>query len=68
MDSRTCFLPMITRQSHQMLRLHRHYTEGFLPQAGGVLDQSAKYVEAMEVIDGEFARIRTEREERARQK
>jgi hypothetical protein len=67
-ESRVCFLPMITPLSYAMLRLHRHYTEGFLPGAGGILDQANRYVEAMECLDAEFAKIKNEIAEKARRK
>jgi hypothetical protein len=48
---RTCLLPMVTRKSSEMIRAHTHYEKGFLPRAGGILDQPALFGEAMRVID-----------------
>ena len=65
--SRTCPLPMITPQSHFLLRLHRHYSAGHLALAGGWLDQPAYYTEAMTFIGLQFDRVHAEQAERQRQ-
>jgi len=49
-DSNVCLKPLITQQSIFLLRLHKHYENGMLPYSGGLLDQSAVFIEAMEVI------------------
>lgn len=33
------------------MRLYTHYKNGLLPHAGGVMDQPAGYLEAMELIE-----------------
>ena len=38
-------------ESMQLLSLYKHYKNGLLPVGGGLLDQSAQYLEAMEIID-----------------
>ena len=60
-ESDTCLLPMITRNSHSYLRLHRHYDNRILPQAGGLCDQPHLYIQAMEVLDRAFNEIEAER-------
>ena len=50
-DSRICPLPMITGETRSMLKLHAHYKNGILPNAGGILDQPSAYVEAMNIIE-----------------
>jgi hypothetical protein len=52
LESRTCFLPMITPQSRFLLRLHSHYRNRWLPYAGGLFEQPNYYLEAMELING----------------
>lgn len=47
----TCPLPAITPLSRELKRLHHHYEQGLLPFAGGVLDQPAGFMRAMEIID-----------------
>jgi len=42
---------MVTDRSRTMLRLFRHYRNGVLINAGGLLDQPAAYVDAMDQID-----------------
>lgn len=49
-DFDSCLLPMITEQSNFLIKLHQHYQKGILMQAGGLLDQPNKYLEAMELI------------------
>lgn len=47
---------MVTAQSWDWLGLHRHWTAGRLAVGGGMLDQPAVYVRAMEIIDEQEAR------------
>lgn len=54
--SRTCLLPMVTDEARAMLDLYRHYKNGYLPRAGGILDQPAVYMESMALIDSAVAR------------
>lgn len=56
---------MITPASRLWLRLYGHYKKQFLPLAGGILDQSAKYTQAMEVLDATFGQIEVARIKRA---
>ncbi|MFP4560983.1 MAG: hypothetical protein ACLFQ3_06625 [Thiohalorhabdus sp.] len=49
--SRTCPKPMVTEQSTGYLRLYNHYERSVLPYSGGLLQQPAAYLEAMEVIE-----------------
>jgi hypothetical protein len=42
---------MITKDSQSMLELFRHYKDGNLAVSGGVLEQPAKYLESMNVIE-----------------
>ncbi len=60
LESRTCLLPMITPLSNQLLRLYGHYKNQLLPFAGGLYDQPATYIEAMEIIDVQQARVLSE--------
>lgn len=64
--SRTCLLPMLTPASYLWLRLHRHYKANYLPLAGGILQQPAKYIEAMEVLSSTFSQIERDQMEQAR--
>jgi hypothetical protein len=61
LESRTCFLPMLTAQSHRLVRLHLHYRRGLLPHAGGIADQAQLYVEAMELLEQTFNEIDMQR-------
>jgi len=42
---------MITGETRTMLKLHSHYKNGILVNAGGILDQPAAYVDAMSFIE-----------------
>jgi hypothetical protein len=50
-ESRICFLPMITPQSRYWLRLYAHYRHRLLPHRGALFDQPAVYLQAMELIE-----------------
>jgi len=51
--SNTCFLPMITAESHYYIKFHKHYKNGILVMPGSLLEQPNAYLEAMELIDGQ---------------
>lgn len=57
---------MITPASNFLLKLYRHYKNGVLPHAGGLLDQPHYYAEAMEILAGIESRIQAELAERMR--
>lgn len=42
---------MVTAKSNMLLRLYRHYQNQLLPFAGGILEQPAQYMQAMELIE-----------------
>jgi hypothetical protein len=46
-----CLLPMISRKSREMLSLYGHYKNGYLPYPGGMWNQPAFYIKAMQIID-----------------
>lgn len=50
-ELKTCLLPMITPMSRELLKLHMHYRAGYLPLSGGILDQPAGFLRAMEIIE-----------------
>jgi hypothetical protein len=57
-----CPLRFIRDQRHMfnvLMRQHRFADKGVLPEAGGLGDQSATYVDAMGIIDSALAEIRT---------
>lgn len=65
-ESEVCLLPMVTETSRTLLELYAHYKAGFLPFAGGLLDQPAAFSDAMTVIGGQIARLERERAERGK--
>jgi hypothetical protein len=50
----------VTPLSRELLKLHRHYRNGILPVAGGLYDQTAFYVDCMEIIDAAWDAARAE--------
>jgi hypothetical protein len=65
-ESNVCLLPMITQESRFLLRLHEHYKQGHMARAGGILEQSNFYLEAMEVLTSREQKIIAEKQEQSR--
>jgi hypothetical protein len=63
-----CPLPMITQESATLIGQWPHYDKGYLPGAGGILDQTAIYVEGMTIINSEIMKHREEKAEEERKK
>jgi hypothetical protein len=57
-ESKTCFLPMVTPQSRFLVELHSHYQNRLLPYDGGLLTQPNYYRTAMEIVSGAHYRAR----------
>lgn len=49
--SYVCPRKLVTARSWFFLDLYRHYKNGFLPCAGGLLEQPFSFVRAMAIID-----------------
>jgi len=50
LKSKTCLLPKITDRTNNFFKLYKHYSKGVLLVAGGLYDQPAIYIEAMDII------------------
>lgn len=59
-STRTCLLPMVSPLSLHLLKLYGHYEDGHLYRAGGLNDQPAAYLEAMEIIGITIKRIQAD--------
>jgi len=46
----TCPVGHITRESYEALALYSVYKDGFLPEAGGIMDQDNRIMEQMRII------------------
>jgi hypothetical protein len=57
-----CPRKIISGVSLEYLTAYFFFGKGFLPNAGGWLDQPAKFVQAMIVVEREVARVREEKE------
>lgn len=53
-------------EATHVLGLYSHYKAGFLPVAGGILDQSNQYLQAMSHIDNLLAEHEKEQAEKRR--
>lgn len=51
-DLLVCPKGQVNHESAEWLRYYMHYTNGFLPVNGGLLEQTAKFIAAMEIIEG----------------
>lgn len=49
-EFRTCLKPMVTDKSKLLMRLYEDYRAGHLPRTGGMLDQPAAFVRAVEIL------------------
>lgn len=63
---RGCPFKIVTRQSANFLRAFQFYRNGYLPNQGAWIEQSAKMLDAFEVIDKEIQAIEIERNEKIR--
>jgi hypothetical protein len=59
---------MLTTDTRRMMGLYVHYTNGFLPSGGGILDQTGYYYQAMEILSVEVNRIARDMQEKERDK
>lgn len=59
-ESRICFLPMVSAASREWLRLHMDWKAGFLPWFGGSMEQPAAWREAMQLIESTLNKIHRE--------
>lgn len=57
---------IITRQSHEYIRAYNWREKHFLPNPGSWLEQPAKFIEAMGVIEREINRMEKEKIENAK--
>lgn len=55
---------MVTQDSGQCITAYNFYKNGVMPRPGGWMDQSAKFIDAVQVIDGEVNAIERERVEK----
>jgi len=56
---------VVTRQSLEYVRAYIFFEKGFMPNRGGWMDQSAKFIDAMEIVEAEISKMRKEAEKNA---
>lgn len=49
--TRKCLRKLITERSYFFIDLYQHYKNGVLPVNGGLFDQPAVFVDAMQIIE-----------------
>lgn len=52
---------LVTFQSSEYVTAFLMFKSGFLPNAGGWMDQPAKFVDAVNLIDSQIAKIKEEK-------
>lgn len=52
-----CPRKLVTRKSISYIKAYNWLQKGFLPSPGGWMEQSAKFINAMEIIEAEVYRI-----------
>lgn len=50
-----CPLKTVNLSSYKMIQAYNFYKNGYLPNSGGWMDQSAKFIEAIDVIEKEVS-------------
>jgi len=63
-----CPLPLLTQKSFVLISQYPHYDKGYLPVAGGMLDQTSIFVEGMAIISSELSKHQEEEAESRRRK
>ena len=63
-----CPVTILTNDTRRLMGLYVHYTKGFLPAAGGILNQTAYYYQAMEVLVVEVNRVQRAMQDKERDK
>ena len=63
-----CPLKVVTQQSAEYIRAYNLFKTGFLPNSGGWMEQSLKFLEAVEIIERELDRIQEKKIEEAKRK
>jgi len=66
--SQRCPLKVVTRQSQKFLQAYFFFSKGYLPSAGGWLEQSTRFIEAMETIETSIKRIESEEQNKVKKK
>lgn len=61
-DIRYCPISRITEETALYIKYYGHYKNGYLPADGGMLDQTARFLRAMEIIDSVINEYRQEKQ------
>jgi hypothetical protein len=51
-----CPLKLISSVSAELIQAYSFFKSGFLPNGGGWLNESAKFIQAMQAIEGQIAK------------
>lgn len=61
-ETSRCPVQLITAASLEYIRAYSLFLKGYMPNAGGWIDQPKKFIGAMEIIENEVAKIQQEKE------
>lgn len=61
-ETSRCPVSLLTAASCEYIRAYGLFLKGYMPNAGGWIDQPKKFIEAMEIIEKEVAEIQKEKE------
>lgn len=61
-ETSRCPVKLITKVSVKLLEAFLYFKQGYLPNAGGWMDQPAKLFEALEVIETEILKIQDKKD------
>ena len=61
-ETSRCPVKIVTKISMKLIETFLYFKQGFLPNAGGWMDQPAKLFEAFEVIEAEARKIQESKE------
>lgn len=59
-----CPLKLITLESIEYLKAYQLFDKGYLPNAGGWVEQPAKFLDAMVIISAEIQKVKDEEAEK----
>ena len=59
-----CPLKIITKQTGEYVRFYNFFRDGYLPNAGGIMDQPGKFLDAMSIIESAVGEMEKETEKR----
>lgn len=63
-----CPVMLITDGTRRMMSLYTHYKNGYLPASGGIMEQTAYFYQAVEILDSWVSRIQRDMADKRQEK